>query len=260
ASNVAIASDNLRLHYERSGAGPALILLAGGLATSSSWGELPKRFAATHTVIAVDHRGHGGTPNPAETMSYGRLAEDVVRLVSQLRLRRPAIIGWSDGGQTAIELVIRYPTLCSAIVVCGVLPRVTEELRSFTRELLCLDSRGQVDFDRREAEHPRRLAEMRSTVNPRSKGGWKAVIQQVANLWLTDYGLTPDRLRRIETPTLICLGDHDVVRIEEAAEMFRTIERSELCVFPGADHDVPVTRFGIFAETVLDFLTRWSPE
>jgi pimeloyl-ACP methyl ester carboxylesterase len=56
------------------------------------------------------------------------------------------------------------------------------------------------------------------------------------------------RTGRIEAPTLVVIGDRDIVTPEHAAQMFRAIPRAQLCVVPDAGHGV------MPAETVLTFL------
>jgi pimeloyl-ACP methyl ester carboxylesterase len=55
-------------------------------------------------------------------------------------------------------------------------------------------------------------------------------------MWVTEPGLTSEQLQSIEAPTLLIIGDHDIVTPEHAVEMFRTIPNAQLCVVPNADH------------------------
>ncbi len=60
-------------------------------------------------MIVPDSRGHGRTNNPAGTMSYRLFADDMAALVQALGLHKPLIFAYSDGGQVALELGMRYP-------------------------------------------------------------------------------------------------------------------------------------------------------
>ena len=55
-------------------------------------------------------------------------------------------------------------------------------------------------------------------------------------------------LQSIAAPSLIIVGDRDIVTPEHAVEMFRTIPGARLCVIPRAGHGVPPQ------ETILTFL------
>jgi pimeloyl-ACP methyl ester carboxylesterase len=68
----------------------------------------------------------------------------------------------------------------------------------------------------------------------------------------TDVGAEPnftnEELESIEAPTLLIVGDRDIVTPEHAVEMFRTIPGAQLCVVPNAGHGA------MPEETVLTFL------
>jgi pimeloyl-ACP methyl ester carboxylesterase len=57
-------------------------------------------------------------------------------------------------------------------------------------------------------------------------------------MWIAEPGFTNEELRRITAPTLIIVGDGDIVTPEHAVEMFRTIPNAQLCVVPHAGHGV----------------------
>ena len=60
--------------------------------------------------------------------------------------------------------------------------------------------------------------------------------------------VTREHLRSIEAPTLIIVGDSDIVTPEHAVEMFRSIPAAQLCVVPHSGHGV------MPKETILTFL------
>ena len=75
-SNTVMIGD-LEVHYLEEGRGQPLLLLHGGTATATSWGEAMPRMADRYRVFALDTRGHGKTSNPAQRMSYAQFADDV---------------------------------------------------------------------------------------------------------------------------------------------------------------------------------------
>ncbi len=187
----------LDIHYLQEGSGPPLLLLTGGLASASGWGRLPSILAERFTVFAVDHRGHGRTANPSASLNYPQLAEDAVSFSRQLGLDHPVVLGWSDGGQTGLEMAMRYPNFAAAIIAVGVLYEATPELMAFTREFLCLDEMNRIDPGRLEAERPEFVTTLRESIQTGGAEEWRRTAQQVADLWLSDYGLSPERLSRI---------------------------------------------------------------
>jgi pimeloyl-ACP methyl ester carboxylesterase len=65
----------------------------------------------------------------------------------------------------------------------------------------------------------------------------------------------PQDIRSIEAPTLVMIGDGDIVRPEHAVEMFRLLPHAQLAVLPGTDHmtlvqraDWQVSMIGVFLD------------
>jgi haloacetate dehalogenase len=62
-SEVAVVG-GLKMHYQRDGAGPPLMLLHGWPQTSHCWRHVLPHLAQRYTVIAPDLRGYGLTDKP----------------------------------------------------------------------------------------------------------------------------------------------------------------------------------------------------
>src|SRR5687767_3848021 len=114
-----IHANGLDIYYQEHGQGQPLLLIHGGTLSGDSWQPYRAAFAQHFRVITPDSRGHGRTANPTGTMSFGLLADDMVALVQALDLHQPLICGYSDGGQVALEIGMRYPDLPQALVIGG---------------------------------------------------------------------------------------------------------------------------------------------
>ncbi len=125
----------LDISYQEHGLGKPLLLIHSGTDSADSWQSYLPAFAEHYRVIAPDSRGHGRTNNPARTMSYRLFADDMAALVQTLGLYKPLIFGYSDGGQVALELGMRYPDLPQALVVGAAWFRFSEAYRAWVREL-----------------------------------------------------------------------------------------------------------------------------
>lgn len=98
---------------------PLPVVLLHGLTDSSAcWPTvLPRYAAAGRRVVALDARGHGGTPLPDETFSIGALAADAARALRELDLGPALVVGHSMGGVTAEELALVAPELVAGLVL-----------------------------------------------------------------------------------------------------------------------------------------------
>lgn len=111
----------LNLACESTGSGPPLVVLHGLFGSSGNWRGIARELASTHSVHCVDLRNHGASPW-ADSMGYIEMADDVLQLIRTLRLDRPAVVGHSMGGKTAMALALRQPSAVSRLVVVDIAP------------------------------------------------------------------------------------------------------------------------------------------
>ena len=67
--------------------------------------------------------------------------------------------------------------------------------------------------------------------------------------------IAPAALVRINAPTLILAGDHDVIRLEHIVAMFNRLANGQLGIFPNSTHMVPYDDPALFNATVERFLS-----
>lgn len=98
-----IEHDGARIWYAAYGTEPTVILLHGGLGHSGNWGyQLPALLAAGYNVLVIDSRGHGRSTRDARPYRYDRMADDLLAVMTALRIPRAALVGWSDGACVAL--------------------------------------------------------------------------------------------------------------------------------------------------------------
>jgi pimeloyl-ACP methyl ester carboxylesterase len=245
-------ANGINIYYEESGSGAPLILLHGGTATHTSWAAQMPTYVQEFRVYAIDSRAHGKTDNPDGELSYHTMADDVAAFIAALELDQPLVLGYSDGGQIALDLGMRYSHLLGALVLGGTVYKFTEDYYRFLREL-GLPELGKVDFDAMDADWIAYLkAEHQRDHDP---DYWRTLIGQIAYLWWTPLGYTYEDLGKIRVPTLIFAGDRDTgVGVEQAVEMYRGIPNAELSIIPNADHGKAAEQ--IANASVMDFLRR----
>jgi pimeloyl-ACP methyl ester carboxylesterase len=247
-----IAANGINIYYQESGTGTPLILLHGGTATRTSWAAQIPIYTQEFRVLAVDSRAHGKTDNPSGELSYRTMADDVAAFITALNLDKPLVLGYSDGGQIALDLGMRYSHLVSGLVLGGTVYKFTESYYGFLREL-GLPEPGKVDFDAMDADW---IAYLKAE-HPRDGDPdyWRILMGQIARLWWTPLDYTYDDLSKIGVPTLIFAGDRDTgVGVEQAVEMYRGIPKAELAIIPNADHGQAAEQ--IANASVMDFLRR----
>jgi pimeloyl-ACP methyl ester carboxylesterase len=255
AGGAYVDAGGLSVWYTDQGHGPPLILLHGGLATGGMWSEpAVEDLARQHRVLLPDSRGHGRTANPAGTLGYDQMADDVAAFASELGLEWPLVLGYSDGAQIALELGLRHPGLARAMVIGGVVTRPSEAYLRMVGEL-GFPRRGEADL----AEVERAMGDWWPTLraahhHARDEDAFRAYLAQISELWhgVPDY--TDAQLASISEPSLVIAGDRDAPALDEALRLYRLLPHGELAVVPNADHGAGEKP--VFWALVKDFLSR----
>ena len=108
AVRTAIA-DGVSVQYLTAGSGPAIVLLHGYAETSRMWRPLIPRLAATHTVIAPDLPGIGGSAIPADGLDMAHAAARLHALVKGLGENKAAVVGHDIGLMVAYAYAAQFP-------------------------------------------------------------------------------------------------------------------------------------------------------
>ena len=251
-----VRANGLDVYYQEYGSGEPLILLHAGLITGEmNWARYVPEFAEHFRVVVPDSRGHGRTENPSGEFGYRLMAEDVAAFARALSLEKPLICGYSDGGQVAIEVGMRFPDLPKALAVGGVWHAFSETYSEGVRALLCVDEGGSADPDRMERENPRLVGILREAQQAQGAEHWKTLVKQVCPTWTAPLGYTREDFRRIQAPTLVYIGDRDeLIPVEEAVETYRMLPNAELYVAPHRDHFTALS--ALIRGPLTDFLLR----
>lgn len=98
------------------GSGPPLVLLAGLGNTAHVFDSLAPKLTDRYRVYGITRRGFGASSTPASGYSADRLGDDVMEVVSSLRLDRPVVVGHSVAGQELSSIGSRYPEKLAGLV------------------------------------------------------------------------------------------------------------------------------------------------
>jgi len=118
-------STDLELYYEDHGSGDPVVLIHGYPLSGSSWEKhLPVLLESGHRVITYDRRGFGKSSQPTTGYNYDTFAEDLHKLVTHLKLRNFALVGFSMGGGEVVRYIGKYGSkdVSKAVIIGGVPP------------------------------------------------------------------------------------------------------------------------------------------
>ena len=112
--------DDVRLHVQDLGAGPAVVLVSGFGLDYQLWDRQVRVLAEHgHRVVCVSQRGHGLSDRPLHGYDIDRLAADLVTALEQLGVRDATLVGHSFGGQVAFRASAIAPQFVSKLVLVG---------------------------------------------------------------------------------------------------------------------------------------------
>jgi pimeloyl-ACP methyl ester carboxylesterase len=213
---------SLKMYYEIHGNGKPLVLIHGGGSTiKSSFGHILPELAKTHQVIAVELQAHGHTHDIDRPLSFEQDADDVAALLNQLHIEKADILGFSNGGTTALQIAIRYPKLVNKLVLLAA---------AYNREAMLpffWDSMEQASID----QMPQPLKDAYLEANPDPKGLQTMFDRDVARM-VNFKDISDSAIKGIQAPALVINGDAEVVRAEHALALSHTLLHARLAILP----------------------------
>jgi pimeloyl-ACP methyl ester carboxylesterase len=257
-----VSVNDLQMYYEIHGTGQPLVLLHGAFsAIETSFGQLLPGLAEGRQVVAFELQAHGRTADIDRPLTLEALADDVAAAIVQLGLGRADIFGYSTGAAVALQVVLRHPDVVRKLALAsvtytmaGVHPGLMEGLGEMTPEMMH-DSPWHDEYVR-IAPHPEDF--------PKLFAKKTAMDRQIKDL-------PAEAISSIKAPTLLIIGDSDLVRPEHAVEMFRLLgggvfgdtpaglPASQLAILPGTSHVTVVNRADLLVPMITSFLDAAMP-
>lgn len=220
------AVNGISLYYEAHGPAegiPLVLLHGGGSTIGVTFGKVLPVFSRGRQVIAVEEQGHGRTSDRDAPFRFETSADDVAALLKSLKIEKADLFGFSNGASVALQVAIRHPELVRKLVFCSSMTKkegAYPQLWGFI---------GNASF----SNMPQPLKTEFLKVNPDPKKLQNMHDKDLERMQhFTDV---PDAsLKKLNAPTLILIGDRDIVKPEHAADLARTIPRARLMILPGA--------------------------
>lgn len=223
---------NISLYYEEKGSGFPLILLHGNGEDHTYFKNQIEYFSKRFHVFAVDTRGHGKTPRGDGEFSIRRFAEDLHGFFLEHKIEKADILGFSDGGNIALVYALKYPQTIRKLVLNGanLFPRGVKRRYQLPIEV------GYFLADRfsKKSEEAKKNAE-------------------ILSLMVNDPFVDPEELSKLDVPTLVVVGKHDMINEKHTRLIEEKLLNSRLAIL-GGDHFVAAKRPKEFNRVVGAFL------
>lgn len=199
-----IELSDVRLHYAVYGDGEKkpLILLHGNANNHKMLDETARCLANDYTVYSIDSRCHGESSDPGE-ISYDLMAKDVKEFIEKLDLKKPYIVGHSDGAIVALTVAYSYPNLLGGLVSCGANTN-PKTFKAFFTITVKLNNKRNPD--------------------------------KLNDMMLTEPNITKDDLSKITCPAYIVAGEFDIMDLSDTAFIHDSIKDSKIAIVKSEDH------------------------
>src|SRR5712691_896730 len=251
--------NGIELGYQVLGTGSPLVLLHGGFGSVEMFGPNVELLAAGRRVIGVDLQSHGRSPAVDRPMRFETMADDIAALITDLKLERAVIMGFSLGGAVALRTAIQHPELVERLVLVSTV---------FKRSGWHPEMTAGMDAMGPETAEPMKHSPMYETyvrIAPR-KEDWPVLVTQLTTALKIDYDWSAD-VAKLPMPVMLVVGDADGLPPAHAVEFFDLLgggkrdanwDRSgmthhRLAVLPGLTHyDINVSP--TLSQAVIPFL------
>ncbi len=215
-------ANDVNLYYEQTGTGRPLILLHGNGETHKIFDKAIPILSEHFTVYAIDTRGHGQSDAVSE-YHYDDIAEDIKCFIEELDLHKPILYGFSDGGIIGLLLGAKYPGLLSQMIISG------------------------------------------ANLSPDGiRTGWlkffqllnRIVKEPKMTMMLAEPNITAEMPGRIEIPTTVLAGSHDMIKEDHTKYIAANIKKSTLRIIKGEGHGSYIVHSKKIAELILDAVNQ----
>ncbi len=201
---------------------PLVLIHGGGSTIETTFGYILPRLTKDFMVIAVELQAHGRTSDRDAPESFEHDADDVAALLKYLKINKANFFGFSNGGTTTLQITTRHPEMVNKIIVVsanykrdGLIDGFFEGMQNATLDNM-----------------PAPLKEGYLKVAP-DKKHMQIMFEKDKERMIAFKDLSDDDLRSIKAPSLLMVGDHDVVKVEHVVKMSQLIPNARLAILPG---------------------------
>lgn len=223
------------LYCKVKGSGAPLLLLHGNGEDHQIFEQQLIHLSKRFQVIALDTRGHGRSDHGKDSLTFQRIAQDILVVLHHLNLEKVNIMGFSDGGNVALYFSSLYPEMVDKLIVIGANYKVNglkkRSLAEVKIEYCLLSILGKFSL---KAEKKKQIIDLM----------WHQLNIKDADLIV------------IKAPTLVVAGEYDVIEENHTRRLQELIGNSKLVIIPKASHFLMIEEYEKFNQLAESFLCK----
>ncbi len=217
--------NGIKMYYELHGnKGDYLVLIHGGGSTlETTFSKILPLLSKNHQVIAVELQGHGHTNDRNSAESFEQDADDVASLLNNLNITKASFFGFSNGGNTAMQISFRHAELVNKLILASTFYKREGFPHGF------FEGMKNATLN----DMPELLKSAFLKINP-DTNLLLNMFNKDRERMINFKDWTDEMLSTIKAPTLIISGDHDIIRLEHTVSMSKLIPKSSLMILPSS--------------------------
>ena len=264
---IAEAGDGVRIAYQISGEGPALVFCHAMANDHRMYDRHRDLFSASYTFITFDQRGSGNSDHPPFEQGHfsfytvEKFGEDLKAVLDAIGIVRARVLGFSMGAVAALSFSSRWPDRVEQLIlVSAMASRLPQPIIDRARLVeRILDEKGlkeTYDFYfsgslfeglSEENDIQEAIALARAKATPHGfKGCFRVTIDRPSMV---------DKLCVIQCPTLILVGENDTHYLTEAKLLEKSISNAKRVVMPGVGHPMAAQDPTAFEAEIMAFIS-----
>lgn len=224
---------DIQLHYIEQGQGQPLVLLHGNGEDCNYFEHQISYFSRYYRVVAIDTRGHGKSPRGEKPFSIRQFSEDLKDCLEAMNIAKIILLGFSDGGNIALEFALKYPKRVEKLVLNGanLFPSGVKAIYQWPIEI----GYRMAKLFAKKSEKAKQNAEM-------------------LGLMVNEPHIDPTELSRLTMPVLVVAGTKDMIKESHTRLIYKSLPNAQLNIIEG-DHFVANKNPEAFNEVVKRFLS-----
>lgn len=227
-----VISEETRIYYEVHGDKEPLLLLHGNGEDSSFFQPLTSLLEKHYMVILMDTRGHGQSSMGSKKLCFPQFAEDVKVLLDHLECTNVHILGFSDGANIAMQFARRYPNNINTLILNGGNLTPAGIKRSIQYPIMF--GYGVLSL---------------FALFLKASKAKKAIMA----LMIHHPNLQPSQLSNIHMPTLVIVGDRDMVKRAHSLTIVEALPHGSFVEMKGT-HFIARDEYEVFYQHVHTFI------
>ena len=259
-----IKANGIKIYYELHGPedGELLVLSNGIMMSVVSWAYQTAALPKHMRLLLYDCRGMWRSEHPAGPYSMAQHADDLAELLDALDIKAAHIGGISYGSEISMEFAIRYPQKTKSLIVIDGVSQIDPLLKAQSLPWLMAAERNDPELLLRTSVHLNFSEDwiathqdyIEASVENFAKIDMPAFVELMKSFYNLDL---TDRLSHISAPTLIIVGENDLIKGRKYSQIMADhIPQAEYVIVPGSGHALCLDKPDILNTLLIGFVKK----